>query len=139
MIPRIFRSPLHKTDRLNDTNLSFINWKIDRLITSRTNMSAPCAQFQMSIIRKIMLPGVSKNEIISKIHAMTAIRKSDKYNCTLKVKDTLLFSKIKFAWQVKNSLFYMFGWWSFLQIKTIFIGLFGCCSSFTCFLKIQCN
>lgn len=66
-----------------NTNLSFINWKMERRMMSSTNMSAPCAQFQMSVIRKMTLPGVSKNEIISRIQAMHAITKSPRYNWTL--------------------------------------------------------
>lgn len=73
------------------TNLSLINWKIDRRITSNTNMSTPCAQFQMSVMRKIILPGVSKNEIISKIHATPAITNSPKYTWTLKGKEIFTF------------------------------------------------
>lgn len=99
--PAIF---LLKTKLIHfDTNLSFINWKIERLITSSINIRTPCAQFQMSVMRKIILPGVSKNEIISKSQAMPAITKRLKYTCTLDGQNKNYF-KIKSEMKRKSHL-----------------------------------
>lgn len=58
--------------------LSLIKRSTRRLNISSMNIKRPCKQFHMSLIKKILLSGATKNETTSSAHEMPAITNNRK-------------------------------------------------------------